>query len=93
MRVLTDWQRGTPPRPGLWLMRPALDPIYGWGYGIMLYWNGQQWTTSNGLPWDEDLTDFEWRGLAFDPQTAEIIPDADTPYGERKRYGYWIPLP
>ncbi len=77
MEVLTDWYPATitPVRPGLYIARSVSllrDNQYG---SMLLYWDGHSWLDSEQRPFilGPDRNFREWRGLAFDPDEADLV--------------------
>ena len=68
MRVLTDWATGAPPCVGWWLIRPETSDTGG----SLRYWTGEAWKYSVKDTWSFGVGCIEWRGLAFDPESAAI---------------------
>lgn len=60
MKVLTDWKSGPPPCDGVWMVRHKMSVM---SYGTMTEIFVDSWHRLWGRK-------FEWRGLAFNPQTA-----------------------
>ena len=69
MRVLTDWATGAPPCVGWWLIRPETSDTGG----SLRYWTGEAWKYSVKDTWSFGVGCIEWRGLAFDPESARYV--------------------
>ena len=66
MKVLTDWATGKPPCKGWWLIRPETSDTGG----SLRYWTGEAWKYSVKDTWSFANNCIEWRGLAFNPESA-----------------------
>ena len=76
---LSPWYPATtkPVRPGVYLCtRPSWVAIH------MLRWDGRMWRYQDGVA---ALSDWHWRGLAFDPASATEVTTAIR--------GWWVPKP
>lgn len=74
MKILSDWQTGNPPMPGLYLTRiNGTDTLEA-----MMRWDGEQWWWLHGKAWPTRAAPLEFRGLAFDSSKAEETEDAET---------------
>lgn len=56
----------------------------------LAWWDGRRWRSDDGETWAHVT---HWRGLAFNPASAVESDDADTPYGQPMRMGWWVPKP
>lgn len=66
MKVLSDWQTGKPPMPGLWLTR-----CHEHENPMMLRWDGTQWFWISGVGAFSQSR--QWQGLAFNPESAVVV--------------------
>ena len=89
MKVLSDIYPPEikPVREGKYMVWAALPPRDGLSYCTFLTWNGMSWHYIPKIRCDKQ--DWHWRGLAFDPESAEPVDKFDdsvlaTP-------GHWIP--
>ena len=87
MRVLTDWIEGTPlkNRPGMYIAAER-DCRH---MPELMRWNGQQWLWLSGSETTTRWTHF--RGLAFDPASAEYGTLRHETRGGIKRTGWFVP--
>ena len=75
MKVLTDWYPPEirPVREGAYLARVA---SVRWDNGEILLWDGEHWAYGDGRI--SPFSYLEWRGLAFDPETAFPVVTRDS---------------
>ena len=67
MKVLTDWATGAPPCKGYWLICDYPADNF---FGFFAYWENHQWYVTKTAPHPMMQQVWNWRGLAFNPESV-----------------------
>lgn len=90
MKVFSPWFQITvnPVRDGVYMVKwwDGSISLMNWCAGTWHWYDGHPITMQHG-------GDMHWRGLAFDPASAQECIDIDAPFWVTARPGWWVPKP